>query len=200
MVLVLFFLIIIILIFLTSLASIQIDIRNFKLYKEEKIPRQTNKDYEVIVYGYIFKKIKIFKYKINDKKMRKKYFENIKKKIDLSILKSFFSNNFDISNVKFVEIESLNLKLNLGTENVIVTSGIVTLSNILISFFLAKLITSYNKEKYKYEVKAIFENKNKIDLFLESRIRIKLFSILKAVKSYNDARKMFYKKEKSLQT
>jgi len=194
MVLVLFFLIIIILIFLTSLASIQIDIRNFKLYKEEKIPRQTNKDYEVIVYGYIFKKIKIFKYKINDKKMRKKYFENIKKKIDLSILKSFFSNNFDISNVKFVEIESLNLKLNLGTENVIVTSGIVTLSNILISFFLAKLITSYNKEKYKYEVKAIFENKNKIDLFLESRIRIKLFSILKAVKSYNDARKMFYKK------
>lgn len=202
MVLVLFFLGVIVLItfliILTSILSIQIDIRNFKLYKEESIKKKINRDYEVFIFGYIFKKVKIFKYRINNNKMHKKYFQKIQNKIDFSILKSFFSNNINISNVKFIEIESLNFNFNLGTENVILTSGIVTTFNILISVILPKIITNYDKEKYRYEVKAIYENKNKIDLFLESKIRIKLFSLIKAFKIYEQSRKMVTKNKKNI--
>jgi len=196
MVLVLFFFSLIALIFLliilTSTLSIQIDIRNFKFYKEENIDKKINKDYEIFIHGYIFKKIKIFKYKINEKKFSKKYFQKMQNKLDFSILKSFFANNFDDFNMKFIEIESLKLSLNLGTENVILTSGIVTFSNIIISIFLSKLIDKYDGEKYSYEVRAIFENKNKIDLFLESKIRIKLFSLIKAFKTYNYTKQKVY--------
>lgn len=194
MVLVLFFLstliLIIILFALTSILSIQIDIRNFKLYKDERIVKKTNNDYEVLIYGYIFKKLKIFKYKINSKKMPEKYFKSIKNKVDLSILKSFFSKNFSTLNVKFIEIESLNLNIELGTENVILTSGIVTFFNILISVFLPKLITNYDEKKYKYEVKPIYENKNKIELFLESKITIKLYSLIRALRNYSISKKI----------
>jgi len=204
MVLVLFFLgliaLIFLLIILTSILSIQIDIRNFKFYKEENIDKRINKDYEIFIYGYILKKIKIFKYKINDKKFSKKYFQKIKNKLDFSILKSFVSNNFDDLNVKFFEIENLNLSLNIGTENVILTSGIVTFLNIFISIFLAKTINNYDKKKYSYEVRALFENKNKIDLFLELKIRIKLFSLIKAFKNHNYAREEVYKNKSIVET
>jgi len=204
MVLVLFFLgliaLIFLLIILTSILSIQIDIRNFKFYKEENIDKRINKDYEIFIYGYILKKIKIFKYKIKNKKFSKKYFQKIKNKLDFSILKSFVSNNFDDLNVKFFEIENLNLSLNIGTENVILTSGIVTFLNIFISIFLAKTINNYDKKKYSYEVRALFENKNKIDLFLELKIRIKLFSLIKAFKNHNYAREEVYKNKSIVET
>lgn len=194
MVLVLFFLAIIMLIafliVLTSVLWIQIDVRNLKLYKEEKIDKRTNNDYEIFIYGYISRKIKIFKYKINNKKISKKYLKKFKNEFDLSILKAFISNNFNLTNVKNIEIESLELHLTLGTENVVFTSGIVTLSNILISILLSKLTTNYSEGKYKYKVKPIYENKNRLELFLESKIRIKLFSFVRAFKSYIKAKRI----------
>lgn len=195
MILVLFFLgLIIFLLFffvVTSVVWLQIDIKNFKLYKEENKKRKVNEDFEVLINGYIFKKIKIFQYKINSKsKFSKEHFNRIKNKIDLSILKSFFSKNFDNLNVKNIEINCLDLYVNLGTENVILTSGLVTIFNILISVFLPKTSNS-NPAKYKYEIKPIYENINKLELFVESKIRFKLFSIIKALKSFKSAKERF---------
>jgi len=188
MVLVLFFLIsITLIVVLSATLSLQIVIKNFKYYKEEKVKKKTNKDYEVIVYAYILKKIKIFKYKLNNQKIAKDYFKNINKKIDYSILKSFISNNVDNYNIKFIELENLNLNLEIGTESVILTSGIVAFSNILISLFLPRIITNYDNKKYFYEVKPVYIDKYKINLFLESTIRIKLFSLAKALKNYSRA-------------
>ena len=199
MVLVLFlFLLSLIIIFtffivLTSLITIQIDVKNFKLKTDEKTKIKTNKDFEIFIFGYIFNKIKIFKYKINDKK----YFQGLQNKVDLSILKMFFSNNYNTSNIKFIEIENLNLKLKLGTENTLLTTGIVTFFSIIISIFLPKLIINFDEDKFEYEVLAVYENKNNIDLFLETKIRIRLFSIIKAFKSYNKARLMELKTHKN---
>ena len=204
MVLVLFFLFIIILlvlsIILTSILWLQIDITNFRLSKEEKQPQKINNDYEVFVYVYILKKIKIFKYKLNNKKVSTKYLKNIKNKLDYINIKKFVSNNFDYSNIKFIEIESLNLQLNIGIENVIATSGIVTIINILISIFLSKVITKFIYNNYNYQVKPIYENNNKIDLFLEAKIKIRLYSLIKTFKSYLNTRKSVLQKEKYLQT
>ena len=195
MILVLFFLgLIIFLLFffvVTSVIWLQIDIKNFKLYKEENKKRKVNEDFEVLINGYVFKKIKIFQYKINSKsKFSTEHFNKIKNRIDLSVLKKFFSKNFDDLNVKNIEINCLDLYVNLGTENVILTSGLVTIFNILISVFLPKTSNS-NPEQYKYEIKPIYENINKLELFLESKIRFRLFSIIKALKNFKSAKEKF---------
>jgi len=201
MILVLFLCVIILISFfilLTGLLSIQIDIKNFKLYKEEKLKRKTNNNYQVYINVYVFRKIKIFKYRINNKKFPKKYFQKMQNKIDFSILKSFFLNNFNNLNVKIIELESLNLNVEVGTENVILTSTLTTISNILIPIFLSKLITNYNRETHKYVVKPVYGNKNQINLFLESKIRIQVFSFIKTFNSYVNARKKVDENEEKI--
>jgi len=151
----------------------------------------------VIVYAFILRNIMLYNYKLNNFKIPKEYFSKINTKVDYSVLKSFISNNFNNSNIRIIEIENLKLNLQFGTQNVIVTSGLVTTFNILIPIILSKLIDNYSNQKYNYEIKPIYENKNKIDLFLETTIKIKLFSIIKALKNYKKARKPTYRNKKS---
>lgn len=190
MVLVLFFVILILLLItLFSIVSLKIDIKNLKFNKEENNEKKLNDDYEVILYAYIFEKIVIYKYKFKNLKISKEYFNNINKKIDYSILKDFISSNVRKFNMDIIEIEKFNLNMQISTENTILTSGLVTFSNILISIFLPKFISNYNTEKIKYEVMPIYINKNKIELFFEGTIKIKLFSLIKAINSYSKATK-----------
>lgn len=189
MVLVLFFLLVTIVIFLTSVLWMKIDIRNLKLYKKENLKKRTNKDYEIIIGIYVFRKMKIFQYKINDKKVKKKYFKKLKNKLDIKTLRLFITNNYDYNNLKKIEIEKLKLYMSLGIDDVILTSGVVTLINIFIPIILSKTVVKSIKENYKYEVKPIYQNKNELELFLDLKVKLKLFSLFKALKSYILAKK-----------
>lgn len=190
MVLVLFFIIFIVLtIVLFASLSFKIDVKNLKFYKEENKEKKINDDYEVIVYAYIFGKIKIYNYKLKNIKISKEYFDKFNKKIDYSILKDFISSNAKKSNIQIIEIEKLNLNLQIGTENVIITSGLVTIFNILIPILLSKYIKYYRNDKFLYKVNPIYENKNKIEFFLETTIKIKLFTVFKSLNSYSKATK-----------
>jgi len=199
MVLVLFFITIFVLIItLFSSLEFKIDIKNLKYSKTENKKDKINDDYEVIVYAYMFRKIKIYNYKLKNLKFYKKYSNNINSKIDYSILKDFITTNSNKTNIQIIEIEKFNLDLQIGTENVILTSGLVTFSSILISLLLSKFMINCSKEKLQYNVKPIYENVNKIELFFESTIRIRLFSLLKAINSYLTANKKGFKRNKKL--
>lgn len=190
MVLVLFFLILFVLIIsFFSTIEFKIDIKNFNLLKEEKKHKIVNKDHEIIVYAYIFKKVKVYNYKVRNLRIPRKYFDNINKKLDYKVLRDFVANNINDLNIQIIELENLNLKLKVGVENVILTSGLVTILNVFISLILPKLISNYTRERFEYEIKPIYENTNKIELFLDTSIRIKLFSLIKALSSYSKARR-----------
>lgn len=188
MVLVLFFIIFIVFtIVLFAALSFKIDVKNLKFYKEENKKKKINADYEVAVYAYIFEKIKIYNCKLKSLQISKEYFNKFNKKIDYSVLKDFISSNAKKSNIQIIEIEKLNLNMQIGTENVILTSGFVTISNILIPILLSKFIKNYSSDKFIYKVNPIYENKNKIEFFLETTIKIKLFTVFKSLNSYSKA-------------
>lgn len=165
----------------------ELEIKNFEFVKENNINKKSNSKEKIILHAYIFKNIKIFKVDLNKKKFSNKYLKN---------LRNNFNNNINISNIKLVFhnfknleeniIEVINLKLDviIGTESVIITSGIVSLLSSIIAILLNKFIEKFDKDKYEYKVMPIY-NKNKISIFLDTKIKIKFNIALKLIKNFN---------------
>ena len=133
---------------------------------------------------YIGKKIKIFEVCMNKEKLLKnKYILNIKKKNeikkDIEII-----NNDDIKNaIKKVKlnIERLNLKLNIGTEDAKLTAilfGVIsTIWGVLVPLiYYSKNIKSL--DEFEYELTPNFSNKNILKLEFTGQLSIRLLHII----------------------
>ncbi len=135
-------------------------------------------DYEIYLQIYVFNKIKIVSIKIDKAKIQKL---NIKQKIDFSNMKKDLPSKKELKYIiKKLDIEFSNLYLNLeiGTEDVIITSAIIAIISALIGIGLAQVIKNYEEEKYKYKIVPIYQNKNKINLNLDCIIQVKMVHII----------------------
>lgn len=186
MVLVLFFLglvILLVLIFVCLLISnIQISIENLKIDSSNK--EQIIKDQFVIrLKMYLFKKIKILSIKFDKKRIQKIYLTQKEKleKIDPSeVLKTLPINTNTIKQIKKREIELSNLdfKINLGLEDVILTTSVVGILSVLFPLFLSLFIDKYDSKRFEYEIKAKYNQKMSIDLSLDCKIDISIKEIV----------------------
>lgn len=95
-----------------------------------------------------------------------------------------------------LKLEKFQLKLELGTEDVIITSFLVMLISSVLAMLLTKAIKHYEKEKYSYEIMPIYENRNVIKLILNGKIEIGVFSIIAIVFDLIKAHKKQKVKEK----
>jgi len=82
-----------------------------------------------------------------------------------------------IKNLK-VEVAKLNLNLEIGTEDVIITSGIIAVLSSVLGIVLAQTIKKYDREKHKYEIYPVYQNKNLINLYLNCIIKVKMVHII----------------------
>ena len=145
----LFIFLIIILMIITIRIKFDFKNFNFSILENKKI----NKNYEIKIVIYIFQKIPILKTKIDDEKIQKiinneklrnaiksqeiKIFEN-RKNIDKEIISA-------IKNIK-LEVDEMNLKIEVGTENASMTAFIIPIISTILAIFLSKKVKKYNNQ------------------------------------------------------
>ena len=158
----------------------------------------------------LFYKIPIVAIKIDDEKLkrleRKKSFEKMEKKLkkSLSKMQEDFINKFNknknakaIMNIITVakefkmQFKNINLKINIGLENVIATSILVPIIATVISFILHDM--EIKKEKNEYKITPIYNLQNlgsKINISLKCIIEVKMIHIINVIYIMKNQRKV----------
>lgn len=138
-------------------------------------------NYEIHVTLYFLNKIKILNIGINKEKIEKLQLTKKIQTLDIKKMeKELFSkeerkkilNMLDLQLTKFV------FHLEIGTEDVIITSGIVAILSAVLGIALAKVIKHYEQEKYQYKIMPIYQNRNVLKLNLNCIIQVKLVHII----------------------
>lgn len=183
-------------------SSIRISIINLEIDTDNK---DIISDYQVEVDIYFLKKIRIMKFTVNEKKVKKlqnskfiKRISNInfgrvtkrlEKRLQDKVMLDY--KNFNILNFvkvlsKEIKPEILKFKLNLkiGVEDIMVTTYAIPIISTLISFILrltVKDVELKNKRRdYYYKIEPIY-NKNIINLRLNCIINVKIVHIINII-------------------
>lgn len=167
-----------------------------------------NIDYEIKFGLYFMKKIRIIGLKLNKEKQEKikrriQKLQNSKlikklsktsiKKIPLKLEKKLereilFNNIKPLKLAKIIfknlKIEILKFKMNLqiGLEDVIITSSLITIISVIVPIIL-RLTNKYikNINNYRYKILPIYGNKNVLKLDLDCIINLKLVHIINII-------------------
>ncbi len=161
------------------LSVINIVVNKLEISNEEK--GKLIKDYEIHLQLRIIDKFKIIDIKINDEliekfhiksKLDKIYFEEVKKeKLSKEEIKLLFKK-------MHFEIDKLDLRVDLGIDDVILTSAVVGIISVAIGLGLAKIIKKYDSRKYKYIINPLYINKNILKINLNCIIKVKMVHII----------------------
>lgn len=147
-----------------------IKINNYSKFKNISNHRKSKQDNEVKIQFYLFKYIKIASIKINNKQIKKEYFNKIVKNYLKKDLRQ--KRIFNFLKTKKVGIEKLDLDLKLGLEDVVATTKTVALLGTAISIFLRN--RTENLEKCNYNILPIYTQEQAFSLKLDLTISIKV--------------------------
>ena len=197
MVFLLIFLIIIILMVITLKIKINFTDFEFNTQKHNKF----KKDYKIKITIYTFNKIPIIKTKITNEKVQQiiknpKIKEAIKKQetklienrkdIDINVIKS----------IKNIEIEEIQLKITIGTENAATTAFIIPILSTIIATVLSRNIKKYNN-KQTFEITPVYINQNLLNIEFSGIIQIKMIHIINTICIVNKKKRKGDKNERT---
>jgi len=183
MILVLFLFGLIILIGITAIliiaSTLHIQIKNLSI---SNMQTKNNTKYAIIFSIYFANKIKYIWFNLNSKRAKKIYSKVQLEKIDLKKFKKVFK----LSDLKeltklHLKISDLNLDMNIGTKSPLVTSFLViTISN-AISLLLPHLVNNLKDNRYFYNIKPLYYNKELYKINLDCIIEIKMVHIINVI-------------------
>lgn len=183
MILVLFLFGLIILIGITAIliiaSTLHIQIKNLSI---SNMQTKNNNKYAIIFSIYFANKIKYIWFNLNSKRAKKIYSKVQLEKIDLRKFKKVFK----LSDLKeltklHLKILDLNLDMNIGTKSPLVTSFlVVTISN-AISLLLPHLVNNLKDNRYFYNIKPLYYNKELYKINLDCIIEIKMVHIINVI-------------------
>lgn len=169
------------------LSSIKINI-NKLVINNEKLDKKNKmgfiKELHIFFELCFLNKIKIAQVEIDKDKLINLPMNKIKekmKKIDVEELKS---NELEKKQIKRavkalnINLEQLNLKLEIGTEDVLLTTILVTLISTGIGVVLPHVIRRYKTGRYYYKIAPIYTNQNKINFDFKCIICTKMVHII----------------------
>lgn len=183
MILVLFLFGLIILIGITAIliiaSTLHIQIKNLSI---SNMQTKNNTKYAIIFSIYFANKIKYIWFNLNSKRAKKIYSKVQLEKIDLKKFKKVFK----LSDLKeltklHLKISDLNLEMNIGTKSPLVTSFlVVTISN-AISLLLPHLVNNLKDNRYFYNIKPLYYNKELYKINFNCIIEIKMVHIINVI-------------------
>lgn len=183
-------------------SNVIIDIKKIKINnKENNIADLYIDNLDVNVYLYLFKIIKILKIKIKNENIVILGFKIPSKKILKFEKNNIYENLINLKNnykkIRFdnikLKLKKFDMKLKIGTENVIATSFVVFAFSTIITYFLKLVIDKYNSNKYNYIIEPIYVNQNNISLDLESEIKIETKNLILFICKYAKLKASFLK-------
>lgn len=175
-----FLLILFILILIFIFSKIRVEIERFEFISNRR--NHINKDYKLIFKFCILGKIPIIKIEITKKKLEKL---NIKEKVKNIDFKDIQNNmNIDKKNLIALKelkigIKKLNLKMDIGTENAVLTSMIIPIISTLIAIFISKNVK--NTKEQSFIINPIYINQNLINIVLSGIVEIKMIHIINII-------------------
>lgn len=176
------FLIILLLIILFLNLTISINIEKIQFTSQKIKNRHLRPDYKVTISFLLGKKLKVLSSSITKEKLEKL---NLKEKIpkietDLIQEKNLIDKEI-IKNFKRLDlkIKKIDIKIELGTENAAYTALIVSAIGTILAIFLQRMVEQY--ENQKFEIQPLFLNENRINVFLEGIIEIKMIHIIDTI-------------------
>ena len=190
--LVLIFLILIAVFIIIVLSTIKFEIVDFEL---SNIIQITPKNYKIklsfYLFGkiklsfYLFGKIKLFYFKLNSERARKMYSKMNIEKFDIEKGRKLLTiKNINILKKLNIRLDYLDLELDLGLEDVILTTELITLISIVISNILPHIISKYIPNKYRYKIMPIYINKNAYYIKLNCIFQLKIVHIINIIYIY----------------
>lgn len=186
MILVLFFCIVILLIIVIMFSYIKINCNSLYI---SNIPEF--KYYFSINIGlYVFGKIKILGFTLTKEKLQQsKIMRKLKYKLEKDNV-DFKLNSKDIKLIKKsdINLEKIDTKIKIGTEDVILTSAIVGILASVIGIVLGRIISNYEEEKYKYVILPYYTQKNIFEMELNGIISVKLVHIIYVIYMFSKKR------------
>ena len=163
------------------LSKLQIEIKNLKIGNKEENKGRIKDKYEVKITLYFLEKIPILWFRLNNKRIRKISNSKQLEKLDLKAIEKNIKFNKEtleiIKNIK-IKISKLNLRIDLGTEDVIFTSYLIAFIASLIGLILPHIVQKNKINNCKYIVNPIYQNRNIYHVNLDSIISIKIVHII----------------------
>lgn len=208
-----FFIILSIIITITVMvyfSTIKVEIDTLEIDNLQKIKIN---DFNIKVYLVLFNKIKWFKININKEKIEKIKKVNLNKLVEKILNLEIFK---ELKNANFIQkegiiakalkkskinIERLNLKAEVGLDNIIVLSYLVAILDIVLGITLARRASSIKEEKYKYVIRPIQMKKFYLSISLNSIICVRISNIIKIIirkKSLNSPKPPIFHQRKIL--
>lgn len=163
------------------LSKIQIEIKNLKIGNKEENKSRIKDKYEVKIILYFLEKIPILWFRLNNERIRKISNSKQLEKIDLkAIEKNIKLNKAIIQTIKNmkIKISKLNLRIDIGTEDAILTSYLIAIIASLIGIILPHIVKNNKINNCKYIVNPIYQNRNIYHVNLDSIISIKIVHII----------------------
>lgn len=180
--LVLTFLILIAVFIIIVLSTIKFEIVDFEL---SNIIQITPKNYKIKLSFYLFGKIKLFSFKLNSERARKMYSKMNIEKFDIEKGRELLTiKNINILKKLNIRLDYLDLELDLGLEDVILTTELITLISIVISNILPHIISRYIPDKYRHKIMPIYINKNAYYIKLNCIFQLKIVHIINIIYIY----------------
>ena len=175
-----FIFVLILIIVLLVFSRIRIEVINFKFSSQTQ--RHINKDYKVIIKLCILKKIPILKVNITKTKLEKMKIKEKIKNIDFKIIQN--KNKFDKNAIKAIKksninINKINLKLEIGTENATLTSVIVPTISTILAILLSRKIE--NPKNQLFIIQPVYINQNLINIEFSGIFKIKMIHIINTI-------------------
>ena len=183
MILVFFICALILLIIGFIFSSISVDVKKVEISNCNN-DNKLNYDYEIDIKLHLFNFIKVLSIKIDKEKINKLNLKDKIQKINFKKLQKEVlpkKEQKEILRKLNIELKKFDLKLQIGTIDVIFTTAIVTLLASGIGIGLANIIKEYKKEKYNYEIYPIYQNKNLIKIQLNCIINLKMVHIISII-------------------
>ena len=171
-------------------SDIRINIENIKFTSYKLNKRHIQEDYKIEIKLYVLNVIKILNIKITKDKLEKSRLKSRFKNIETKLLNKDIKMNINILDLLKqldIDLEKLNFKFQIGTENAAITSIIFGLISSLIPIILQNKIKDI--EKQKIEIIPIYTNENILNIELSCIFNIKMIHIIYIIYILNKKRR-----------
>jgi len=181
----LFFLIIsviLIMLFIIIFSEIKLIVKSVEITNKEN----KNEDFKCRLGLYFLGKIKWLSINLNNKKLKnivnKEYINKFIKIKNSQENSKLINKKYIKCLIKNIKIDKLNLKMCVDAKNVILTSYLVAIISIIISYIIKNNAKKVNKKYHTFQVLPIYKNQNYIYVKLNCIISIKVVHIINMIK------------------
>lgn len=166
-------------IFLIAFSSIKLNIKKANISNFDKgiKKRKIEKDFLIYVELHLFGKIKIARIRLKEELFQKVKVQAEKQDISKDVKKLKEMKIKELIKKLKVKVEVLNIEAQIGIEDVILTSSVVT----AISVFLGVVLRNMNHDDLYYNIMPVYQFGNVINIKFNCLISVKVIHIVKVI-------------------